>query len=56
MNCVDQFRVSLIVLFFGQVLASGQQIVQVPVSERARRIHNSTFVFDGHNDLPYTLR
>ncbi|MCH2372245.1 MAG: dipeptidase [Pirellulales bacterium] len=56
MNCCCQFRVSLIILFFGQVLASGQQLVQVPVSERAQRIHNSTFVFDGHNDLPYTLR
>ena len=56
MNFIGQFRVSLIVLFSWQVLASGQQIVQVPVSERARRIHNSTFVFDGHNDLPYTLR
>ncbi|MDE0816114.1 MAG: dipeptidase [Pirellulaceae bacterium] len=28
----------------------------VDVSPRAARIHNSTFVFDGHNDLPYTLK
>ncbi|MBK96686.1 MAG: membrane dipeptidase [Planctomycetaceae bacterium] len=28
----------------------------VDVSDQAQRIHRSTFVFDGHNDLPYTLR
>lgn len=28
----------------------------VVVSEKARKIHDATFVFDGHNDLPWTLR
>jgi membrane dipeptidase len=27
-----------------------------PVSERARRVHDAGFVFDGHNDLPWRLR
>jgi membrane dipeptidase len=27
-----------------------------PVSDKARRIHESGFVFDGHNDLPWELR
>jgi membrane dipeptidase len=28
----------------------------VVVSEEARRVHASTYVFDGHNDLPWALR
>jgi membrane dipeptidase len=28
----------------------------VVVSDEARRVHNATFVFDGHNDLPWALR
>jgi membrane dipeptidase len=28
----------------------------VPVSERARKVHEAGFVFDGHNDLPWRLR
>lgn len=35
---------------------NAQNAIEVHVSERAQRIHQSTFVFDGHNDLPYTLR
>jgi len=35
---------------------SAYQESYVDVSPRAARIHNSTFVFDGHNDLPYTLK
>jgi len=35
---------------------SAYQQSYVDVSPRAARIHNSTFVFDGHNDLPYTLK
>ncbi|MBT4012219.1 MAG: membrane dipeptidase [Planctomycetaceae bacterium] len=35
---------------------SAFQIADVIVSPRAARIHNATFVFDGHNDLPYTLK
>ncbi len=27
-----------------------------PVSERARKVHDAGFVFDGHNDLPWRLR
>ena len=27
-----------------------------PISERARKIHESGMVFDGHNDLPWRLR
>ena len=27
-----------------------------PVSERAKKVHASGFVFDGHNDLPWRLR
>src|SRR5258708_11212784 len=27
-----------------------------PVSERARKVHNSGMLFDGHNDLPWRLR
>ncbi len=27
-----------------------------PVSERAMKVHNAGFVFDGHNDLPWRLR
>ncbi len=38
------------------VTASGFQDGPVQVTTRAHRIHQSTFVFDGHNDLPYTLR
>lgn len=29
---------------------------KVVVSEEARRIHAQTYVFDGHNDLPWTMR
>ena len=35
---------------------SAYQESYLDVSPRAARIHNSTFVFDGHNDLPYTLK
>jgi membrane dipeptidase len=35
---------------------SAYQDPYVDVSPRAARIHNATFVFDGHNDLPYTLK
>ena len=35
---------------------SAFQETHVVVSPRAARIHNATFVFDGHNDLPYTLK
>jgi hypothetical protein len=28
----------------------------VVVSDEARRVHKATFVFDGHNDLPWALR
>ncbi len=28
----------------------------VPVSERARKVHESGMLFDGHNDLPWRLR
>ena len=27
-----------------------------PVSERARKVHESGMLFDGHNDLPWRLR
>ena len=27
-----------------------------PVSERARKVHASGLLFDGHNDLPWRLR
>jgi len=36
--------------------ASAFQEADIIVSPRAARIHNATFVFDGHNDLPYTLK
>jgi len=28
----------------------------IVLTDRARRIHSASFVFDGHNDLPWTLR
>jgi len=34
--------------------AAGQP--EVVVSEHGRRVHAATFVFDGHNDLPWKLR
>ncbi len=33
-----------------------QSVIEVNISDRAQRIHQGSFVFDGHNDLPYTLR
>jgi len=35
---------------------SAFQAADLVVSARAVRIHNASFVFDGHNDLPYTLK
>ncbi|MBM3968618.1 MAG: membrane dipeptidase [Planctomycetes bacterium] len=35
---------------------SGAERPQVVVSDQARRIHSSGFVFDGHNDLPWEVR
>ncbi|MBA61928.1 MAG: membrane dipeptidase [Planctomycetaceae bacterium] len=56
MNLINRLLLSFAVFLTAQLIVSGQQTVDVPVSQRAWRIHNSTFVFDGHNDLPYTLR
>src|SRR3954447_16780206 len=40
------------------VLVAGASGVAAPpdVSERARRVHDSALLFDGHNDLPWALR
>jgi len=35
---------------------NAQSAIEINVSDRAQRIHQGSFVFDGHNDLPYTLR
>jgi membrane dipeptidase len=42
----------------GLVLASFARADDAPppVSERAKKVHASGFVFDGHNDLPWRLR
>ena len=49
-------RIASYFLLFLPLTAIGFQDVPVEVTPRANRIHQSTFVFDGHNDLPYTLR
>jgi membrane dipeptidase len=45
----------LALVWFAVAAASG---VAAPpdVSERARRVHDSALLFDGHNDLPWALR
>jgi membrane dipeptidase len=49
--------VSFVILTtFSVATVSAFQETDVVVSPRAARIHNSTFVFDGHNDLPYALK
>ena len=35
---------------------SGDKVPPVVVTDKARRIHHSALVFDGHNDLPWKLR
>ncbi|MEL0096049.1 MAG: dipeptidase [Planctomycetaceae bacterium] len=52
-------RKSIIMLCFllgDLAVVYAQQESSVEVTIRAQRVHQSTFVFDGHNDLPYTLR
>src|SRR4051794_19981130 len=41
----------------GFVVAASSGVAAPPVvSERARRVHDSAILFDGHNDLPWALR
>ena len=48
---------ALMLLFLGLDLRSSLADDSIPpVSERARKIHESGMVFDGHNDLPWRLR
>lgn len=44
----------LVILSHG--LSYGDEHPSVEVTETARRLHAAGFVFDGHNDLPWTLR
>ncbi len=53
----ERIRVLIVLLWCQTSLELfAQTQVMVDVSDQAQRIHRSTFVFDGHNDLPYTLR
>ena len=53
----ERIRVIIVLLWCQTSLELfAQTQVMVDVSDQAQRIHRSTFVFDGHNDLPYTLR
>lgn len=46
---------AIVLACFTQTLASrGQE--PAPISERARRVHAASLLFDGHNDLPWRLR
>lgn len=50
-------RSGLLALFLAGAAASGAASAAAPeVSERARRVHDSAILFDGHNDLPWHLR
>ncbi|WP_435006436.1 dipeptidase [Tundrisphaera lichenicola] len=48
----NRFACLLIVLAPTLTFADGP----VPISERAKKIHESGMLFDGHNDLPWRLR
>jgi membrane dipeptidase len=50
-----------IVLFFTSTIPGGNSAVQADepvfiVSDKAAQIHRSSFIWDGHNDLPWALR
>ena len=56
MQAVRKSTIMLCLLLSDLTAVYAQQYSIVEVTTRAQRIHQSTFVFDGHNDLPYTLR
>ena len=56
MQAVRKSSIMLCLLLSDLTAVYAQQDSIVEVTTRAQRIHQSTFVFDGHNDLPYTLR
>ena len=56
MQAVRKSSIMLCLLLSDLTAVYAQQDSIVQVTTRAQRIHQSTFVFDGHNDLPYTLR
>ncbi|WP_422926518.1 dipeptidase [Singulisphaera sp. PoT] len=49
------FVLGLVVAWIGTERLAGAD-TDAEIAERARRIHASAFVFDGHNDLPWSLR
>jgi membrane dipeptidase len=50
-------RPGLLALFLAGAAAASTAGAAAPeVSERARRVHDSAILFDGHNDLPWHLR
>ena len=51
--------VVLTLMLLGGAGGAGNSFAQEPlppISERARKVHNSGMLFDGHNDLPWRLR
>jgi membrane dipeptidase len=44
------------VLFLAVAGARGQDRPPVQLTDEGRRVHAATFVFDGHNDLPWEMR
>lgn len=40
----------------GSTMAQSQDVEQVIVSAEAQAIHDNSYIFDGHNDLPWTVR
>jgi membrane dipeptidase len=55
MSLLKLFAVATV--FFVAFRASGQEArLSVKLTDEGKKVHASTFVFDGHNDLPWELR
>lgn len=56
-GCHGRTAFVLIIWVIGSVAAqAAERATRVNVTERARQVHLRSFVFDGHNDLPWALR
>jgi membrane dipeptidase len=47
-------RVFLLLLTLPSLALADDKLA--PVSDKAKKVHEAGFVFDGHNDLPWRLR